>query len=197
MNNNRRLYGLEVGCPQMTLSINDQQNNIFVNRGTILTFKVCGSPNADYIIQNVGSNSDSVYVNDFYPYNVVDKGQLNSDGIFVFSMPLNKVGTFVFRAGQWCTIGDIDYCSSVSNTVTITVLYAGCISNYVCRQPLDGYEYDANHCGQVDRVNNRCKPECGGVGCDGEDGITSKDNLLKIGIVVAVIGGALYLSQKK
>lgn len=189
------------GCSQPVLSINDQQNNLYVISGTVTIFKVCGYPNADFIIQDMGiggSGEGRVEgrggdVNLFYPYDVIDRGKLDSDGIYIFSTPLNKVGTYAFRAGIWCTVADIDYCTKVSNAVMVTVLEKECTSNWQCKQPLDGYEYDANYCGGIEKIASRCNPECGGVGCEGD----SEDNkLLKIGAVVAVVGAIAYYTSR-
>ena len=185
-----------IGCSQPVLSINDQVNNIYIISGTVVTFKICGYPNADFIVQDVGAGGIegrdvNVNVNLFYPYDVIDRGKLDSDGIHVSSMPLNNVGTYFFRVGIWCTIADIDYCTKVSNAVMVVVLEKDCTPNYVCKQPLDGYEYDANYCGQPERVASRCNPECGGVGCEEES------NLLKTGIIVAIVGTSIYLLGKE
>lgn len=190
------IESLDVGCSQITLSINDQQNNIYVTSGTVVIFKVCGYPNADFIIQDVwtgtGTGTGGGDVNLFYPYDVIDRGKLDPNGIYISSIPLNKVGTYIFRAGIWCTIADIDYCTQVSNAIIVTVLEKGCTPNWQCKQPLDGYEYDANYCGAPERIASRCNPDCGGVGCEGKD-----NTLLKIGVVAVVLGAAMYYSTKK
>lgn len=179
---------LNSGCSQPILSINDQQNTIYVTSGTVVTFKVCGTPNADFIIQDMGIGGIGGDVNLFYPYDVIDRGKLDSDGIHISSIPLNKVGTFIFRAGIWCTVADIDYCTQVSNAVIVTVIEKGCTPNYICRQPLNGHEYDANYCGGADRLASRCNPGCGGTGCNSGDNI-----LLKGGIIIAM-GAIIYYS---
>ena len=191
MYSDNNLFGLGLerlvtGCPgETTLSVNDQLDNIYVNAGTITIFKVCGAPNADFIVQDVGIVNGGIGggISNFYPYDVIDRGQLDSDGNYVFTIPLNKVGTYVFRVGIWCTVADIDYCSQVSNTVKVTVLDVGCASNYVCRQPLDGYEYDANDCGREDRLNSVCNSPI-----DGDNNDNHIYNLLKVGVVIAAVG---------
>lgn len=189
---NINIFGLDgLGCPQTVLSINNQQNNIYVPSGTVVTFKVCGGPNADFIIQDMGIGGIEGDVNLFYPYNVIDRGKLDSDGIHISSIPLNKVGTFIFRAGIWCTIADIDYCTQVSNAIIVIVMETGCTPNWQCRQPVNGYEYDANYCGAPERIASRCNP--GGNGGTGDSGNT----LLKIGVIIALVGGSLYLLSDK
>lgn len=186
-----------VGCSQPVLSINGQQNNIYIISGTVITFKVCGEPNTDFIIQNVetGDNEIGWDTNLFYPYNVIDRGKLDSDGIYLSSIPLNRAGTYVFRVGVWCTVAEINYCTKVSNTVTVIVMGEGCTPNWQCKQPLDNYEYDANYCGQTERIASRCKPECGGTGCD--SGSESKSNFLKIGMIVAITWVSLYFLEER
>jgi hypothetical protein len=39
---------------------------------------------------------------------------------------------------------------------TVTQTLVSCIPNWVCRQPLNGYEHDTNDCGQPDRLNPTC-----------------------------------------
>lgn len=188
------VFGLDIGCLQTMLYINDQQNNSYVNSGDIVTFKVCGKPGIDFIIQDVGIQNGGNNINDFYPYNVIDRGQLDSNGIYIFSIPLNKVGIFVFRVGILCTVADIDYCNQVSNTVTITVLEKGCVATYVCRQPLNGYEFDSSKCGGTDRLNSKCNPPIG----SGNDDDNYIYNLLKVGVVVAIAGIVVnYCVNKK
>jgi len=191
---------LGFGCSQPMLSVNDQQNNIYIISGTVVTFKICGDPNADFIIQNVGVGSDvgsdiRSDVSIFYPYDVIDRGKLDSDGKYMSSIPLNQIGTYAFRVGIYCTIADIDYCTKVSNAVIVTILEEGCTPNWQCKQPLDGYEYDANYCGQSERAASRCDSICGGVGC--EDNGNGVDNiLLKVG-TLAVIGAIIFYATKK
>lgn len=187
-NYNYDFSSLGAGCHQVTLSINNQQNTIYTNYSATVIFKVCGEPNADFIIQNVGIEGGDV--NLFYPYSVIDKGKLDSDGIHISSIPLNKVGTFIFRAGIYCTVADIDYCTQVSNAIMVTVLEQGCSPNWQCKQPLNGYEYDANYCGETEKVASRCNPGCSGVGCEGKD-----NTLLKIGAIIA-IGAAIYYTSR-
>lgn len=192
----KSIFGLSSpGCSPVTLNVNDQQNNVYVVSGAIVTFKVCGSPNADFIIQDVGDiGIDGVrHTNNFYPYNVIDRGKLDSDGIHISSIPLNQVGTYIFRVGIWCTIADIDYCTDVSNAVVVTILEKGCVPNWQCRQPLDGSEYDANNCGGADRMSTRCNPDCGGTGCKDKGG---KGLLLKVGLIVVVAGTVAYYTSR-
>lgn len=201
---------LGLGCSQVVLDINNQRNTIYVDYGTVVAFKVCGEPNADFIIQDVGTGvgigtgesgvgigtgvGSGVGINLFYPYDVIDRGKLDSNGIYISSMPLNQVGTYVFRAGIYCTIADIDYCTQVSNAIVVTVLERGCTPNWQCKQPLNGYEYDANNCGAAERLAPRCNSTCGGVGCG--DGGSSESSLLKIGIIAVVLGVVVYYSTK-
>lgn len=198
MYNNDNFFGLApISGSQLTLKINDQQNNFYINSGSIVIFNVSGYPNADFIIQDLGIEEGGTggSISDFYPYNVINRGQLDSDGNYIFSIPLNKAGTFIFRAGIWCTIADINYCTQVSNTISVTVLEAGCASSYKCRQPLNGYEYDVNGCGGADRLNSVCNPPVVGDGT-GSDG---KSNLLyyfKIGLAVGIVGIAMYYTSR-
>jgi len=199
MNNN--IFGLDTGlgidCSQTTLSINDGQNNLFVNCGTIVTFKVCGQSGADFIIQDIGQDTSLENISDFYPYNILDRGQLDIEGNYIFSTPLNKVGTYIFRAGIWCTVADLDYCYQVSNAITVTVLDVGCTANYQCRQPLDGYEYDANYCGWLDRINSSCNPPIiPPVGNGNVGNRISNSNLLKIGVVIVGLGAIAYYTSR-
>lgn len=190
------LINNEIGCNQPVLSIDGQSNIIYVPSGTVVTFKLCGDPDADFVIQNVSSvegiGAGLTGLVDFYPYDVIDKGKLDSNGLYMSSMSLDQSGAFILRAGVLCTIHDINYCTKVSNAVRITVLERECISNWQCRQPLDGYEYDANYCGMEDREASRCKSTCGGTGC-----FEKKDNTLLItGAAIAIFGGALYLVEE-
>ena len=72
-----------------------------------------------------------------------------------------------------------------------------CIPSYVgvCRQPLNGYEYDINNCsGSVDKLNSRCNPGAGtGTGGNGTgtgitgNGVTCKSkDPLKIGCIAGI-----------
>lgn len=173
------------GCTPTKLTINDQETNIVVNSGTIVIFKVCGIPNIDFVIQDITGTLNSID-------HIVDQGKLPSDGIYTSAITLNDVGTFAFQVGAFCSIPLMDYCGYTSNIVTVTVIEKGCTPNWQCRQPRNGYEYDANYCGAPERFATRCSP-----GVDGGNGGDSGYNiLLKIG-AITVIGIIIYYSTKK
>jgi hypothetical protein len=84
--------------------------------------------------------------------------------------------------------------------VTCTPSYVG-----ICRQPLNGYEYDINNCsGSVDRLNSNCNPGTGtGGAAPPVVGKTCKDPL-KIGCIagipmtyIAGLGVIVFIVMKK
>lgn len=76
-----------------------------------------------------------------------------------------------------------------------------CVPSYIgmCRQPLNGYEYDVNNCpGSIDRLNTKCSS--GGTG--GNGGISCNDPL-KLGCVgsipltYVVVGAFIFMTMIK
>ena len=88
---------------------------------------------------------------------------INSTGIIKSQLPVNaSVGTLRYTLPDDAQLGDwsvfLDYEDTEVDSKNFSVI-EGCIPNWRCRQPLDGYETDINNCGEADRYNSECEPQ--------------------------------------
>ncbi len=88
--------------------------------------------------------------------------------------------------GYQTITGDVTLTTGHGETVTTTLV--SCIPNWVCRQPLDGYEHDTNNCGTPDRLNSVCNATP-----VAEEGMGGIGMLLVAGVAL----GAIMTSRSK